>query len=195
MSIALLGQQWVTKFCFRKLYSRVVWFLLVPTSCAVVTEHNSIINDVFQHRFNMFNLLVVILLSTPHCQWWIYSAQIHSRVPAMGTAVPFCNRSILSVFVLICFAPVLLVHYLIHLGLGNIVHAAQYSLEVSIYCAFSATFSFFASTCFVHFLLLFFVLNAGYSTHLQFHKYKNQFSMVQVRHYLFFYDKKQFIMS
>ena len=45
-------------------------------------------------------------------------AQIHSWMAAMGASVSVCYRSILFVFFLICFGPVLLVHQIIHLGLG-----------------------------------------------------------------------------
>ena len=45
-------------------FACVVLFLLVATFCVFVIEHNSIDNDVFDPH----NLLVVILLSAPHCQ-------------------------------------------------------------------------------------------------------------------------------
>jgi hypothetical protein len=64
-------------------FACVVLFLLAATFCVFVTDHNSIVYDVF----NPYNLLVVVLLSTPHCRWCIYSAQIQSLVAAMG-AVP-----------------------------------------------------------------------------------------------------------
>ena len=119
-------------------FACVVLFLLVATFCAFVTEHNSIVNDVFDPH----NLLVVILLSAPHCQWCIYSAQIYSWVAAMGPSVSVCYRSILFVFFLICFGLVLLVHQLTHLSLSYTTPAGQYNLEVSIYCALCTTFTF-----------------------------------------------------
>ena len=119
-------------------FACVVLFLLVATFCAFVTEHNSIVNDVFDPH----NLLVVIFLSAPYCQWCIYSAQIHSWVAAMGPSVSVCYRSILFVLFLICFGLVLLVHQLTHLSLSYTTPAGQYNLEVSIYCALCTTFTF-----------------------------------------------------
>jgi hypothetical protein len=67
---------------------------------------------------------------------------IHSWVAAMGASVSVLYTYALSVFLLICFGTVFLVHQLIHLILGCIVPTCQYNLEVSIYSAFSTTFSF-----------------------------------------------------
>ena len=57
---------------------------------------------------------------------------IHGWVAAIGASISVCYRSIFFVFFLICFSPILLVHQIIHLGLGYIAPTGQYNFEVSI---------------------------------------------------------------
>jgi hypothetical protein len=127
----LTNSDWHLLFC-------VYWLLHFLN---FLTEHKSIVNDVFDSH----NLMVVTVLSTPHCQWCIYLAHIHSWVAAMGASVSVSYTYVLSVFLLICFDTVFLVHQLIHLSLGCIVLACKYNLEVSIYSAFSTIFSFIST--------------------------------------------------
>jgi hypothetical protein len=64
--------------------------------CALVGEHKSIVSDVFTSH----NLLAVLLLTTPHCQWCIYSypslstsLQIHFLARRKHLELRFCRSA------------------------------------------------------------------------------------------------------
>ena len=96
----------------------VLLFSLVATYFLFISEDRSIANDVFAS----YNLLVVLLLSTPHCRWCFCSypsVSIHCKYTG---ATPCCSSSWFYGEKRLHIAP-----------------AGRYSLQVTLRCIYSAT--------------------------------------------------------